>query len=60
MIKTEWDQEISNLKESGNFINIKKNMKQQRLDSSGHAEVEGGKTLYIYGQGLEVLARKEF
>lgn len=27
---------------------------------SGHAEIEGNKTLYIYGNALEVLQRTEF
>lgn len=27
---------------------------------SGHAEIEGNKVLYIYGNALEVLQRSEF
>lgn len=36
-------------------MNVKKSTKDFWTDQSGHAEVEGGKTLYIYGSGLEVL-----
>ena len=39
-------------------MNLKKN--SQKFEMSGHAEIEGGKTIFIYGSGLEVLNRKEF
>jgi hypothetical protein len=33
---------------------------EKSLVQSGHAEIEGNKTLYIYGNALEVLQRQEF
>jgi hypothetical protein len=33
---------------------------EKSLVQSGHAEIEGNKVLYIYGNALEVLQRSEF
>ena len=58
IIQKEWQREV-------NRLNTKTNQKipglgEKSLVQSGHAEIEGNKVLYIYGNALEVLQRSEF
>lgn len=58
IIQKEWAKEVARL-------NLKQNQKipglgEKSLVQSGHAEIEGNRVLYIYGNAMEVLSRAEF
>lgn len=61
-IQKEWQTEIQTLKWANQYLNLKKIQSWEIIKEvlSGHAEVEGSKNLFVYGNALEVLARKEF
>lgn len=58
IIQKEWAKEVQRLnqKQSSKIPGLG----EKSLVQSGHAEIEGNKVLYIYGNALEVLQRTEF
>jgi len=53
IIQKEWQREV--LKLSGKINQKIPGLGEKSLVQSGHAEIEGNKILYIYGNALEVL-----
>lgn len=61
IILNEWKQEIEKMKLLG--LDSFKRRKEQLTDSivqSGHAEIEGDSSLFVYGNALEVISKHEF
>ena len=56
VISQEWSNEMERIKQLGlNGYKRRKDSRQDCLVQSGHAEIEGDKKLFIYGNALEVL-----
>lgn len=56
VISQEWTNEMDRIKQLGlNGYKRRKDSRQDCLVQSGHAEIEGDKKLFIYGNALEVL-----
>lgn len=61
VIAKEWDRELKRLKEKGlNGYKRRKEAKHESLVQSGHAEIEGTRRLFIFGNALEVLEKENF
>jgi leucine-rich repeat-containing protein 49 len=61
-ISAEWKLEISRIKSKGLNSSRRKNKEtiNDCLVQSGHAEIEGNTSLFIYGNALEVISKPEF
>lgn len=60
-ISVEWKNEMERIKTRGlNFFRRRKETPTECLVQSGHAEIEGDSTLFIYGNALEVITKSEF
>lgn len=61
IILSEWKQEIDKIKHLGldNFKKRKDHLNDS-IVQSGHAEIEGNSSLFIYGNALEVISKPEF
>ena len=61
VISKEWERELKWIKEKGlNGYKWWKELKGESLVQSGHAEIEGTKWLFIFGNALEVLDKENF
>jgi leucine-rich repeat-containing protein 49 len=61
VILQEWKIEMERVRAKGlNTVRRRKEALNECAVQSGHAEIEGDNTLYIYGNALEVLAKSEF
>jgi len=61
VISEEWKWELKRIKEKGlNGYKWRKEAKSDSLVQSGHAEIEGTKRLFIFGNALEVLDKENF
>lgn len=61
-ISAEWKLEINRIRTKGLNSSRRKNKETTNdcLVQSGHAEIEGNTSLYIYGNALEVISKPEF
>ena len=61
VIAKEWEWELKRIKEKGlNGYKWRKEAKSDSLVQSGHAEIEGTKWLFIFGNALEGLEKENF
>ena len=61
VIAKEWEREMKRIKEKGlNGYKRRKEGKHESLVQSGHAEIEGTRRLFIFGNALEVLDKESF
>jgi leucine-rich repeat-containing protein 49 len=61
VITQEWKSEIERMESKGlNSFRRKKETVSECLVQSGHAEIEGDSSLFIYGNALEVITKPEF
>ena len=61
VISKEWEREMKRIKEKGlNGYKRRKEAKHESLVQSGHAEIEGTRRLFIFGNALEVLEKENF
>lgn len=60
-IATEWKLELERIKSRGlNSFRRRKETQTDSLVQSGHAEIEGDSSLFIYGNALEVITKPDF
>ena len=61
VILQEWKNEMDRLRSKGlNSFRRRKESPSECLVQSGHAEIEGDTTLFVYGNALEVITKQEF
>ncbi|OMJ83644.1 hypothetical protein SteCoe_15370 [Stentor coeruleus] len=61
VILQEWKIEMDRIRSKGlNSFRRRKEATNECLVQSGHAEIEGDSTLFIYGNALEVITKQEF
>ena len=61
VIAQEWKMEVERLRSKGlNYFRRRKEVNNECIVQSGHAEIEEDSNLYIYGNALEVISNSEF